>query len=689
MILVAAVLFATAFAAARLNALTAPAKIAFIEGQVKVLRNASTVPVDGEVGMSLFFGDQVKTLKTGKCQVNMTASGILRLSPSTTVLLPVEENTADKISVVRMLEGKTWSNIKQLSKDEVFEVRTPSLVAAVQGTKLIVEYNPRTKVATLIVEEGKVRGIMTAAGKEIEKLITTAKQVSINAQTGVITAIVDADLTKIRNEFGDQIFKGSDNVIEEIFLTLTSPMDDSEVTENTLPVSGSVSDPTVREITVTIGGADNEQARRVRIPVKNGKFEGQVEVAEGETKLEFEIRNPAGKKTNRTVKVRRVNRGDAFQVFIDAPATGTTITGTATAVEGRVSGGPESVKLSVNGKESGSATVKSGKFSATVKLAVGKNDIEVTATLRDKTARAAVEVKCVPGTTNPNEGGGLEQAPTPPVLIFQEAGSRGAFNLVGTVMAMPAVKEIAVYIDGRLYKKDKVENNQFKVFVQLNDVVSQITLTPIWKDREYTAASAVYTDKKAPDVNITLPIANTTYDGVTQRVELEPNGITVQGLVMDELLKSIEYKINLDIPRTATFSGVNTVSLQQPIKMYEGQNSIYIIAKDFFGNVKQSSVVVYWELPKQSKVVGGIVDQFTGKPISQAKVQLVPIGGQNVAGVKLWAATDSQGRYTLSGIPEGRYILIIARDNYLPGQKEITVKGTLTNVPATVQSIGR
>jgi hypothetical protein len=83
---------------------------------VLVLRHGESTPVRAEVGMSLFFGDQVKT-KAGKCQVNMTASGILRLSPNTTVLLPTEENAGDKISVMRMLEGKTRTNLWNLYRE--------------------------------------------------------------------------------------------------------------------------------------------------------------------------------------------------------------------------------------------------------------------------------------------------------------------------------------------------------------------------------------------------------------------------------------------------------------------------------------------------------------------------------------------------------------------------------------------
>jgi hypothetical protein len=104
------------------------ASVAYVEGQVEVLRYGSEAPMPAEIGMTLLPGDQIKTRK-GKCQLNFTTSGILRLSPDTIVLFPTRDENFDKSSqVLKMLVGKTAKNFRQvagLDPDSVFDVRQP------------------------------------------------------------------------------------------------------------------------------------------------------------------------------------------------------------------------------------------------------------------------------------------------------------------------------------------------------------------------------------------------------------------------------------------------------------------------------------------------------------------------------------------------------------------------------------
>jgi hypothetical protein len=104
------------------------ATVAYIEGQVEILRYGSEVPLPAEIGMTLLPGDQIRTRK-GKCQLNFTTSGIVRLSPGETLLFPTRDSSSNGSEVLKMLVGKTSKNFRQvagLDTDEVFEVRGES-----------------------------------------------------------------------------------------------------------------------------------------------------------------------------------------------------------------------------------------------------------------------------------------------------------------------------------------------------------------------------------------------------------------------------------------------------------------------------------------------------------------------------------------------------------------------------------
>jgi hypothetical protein len=119
-----AILIALAAADAR-GQIQKIAKVAYIEGQVEILRYGSEVPMPAEIGMTLLPGDQIRTRK-GKCQLNFTTSGIVRLAPGETLLFPTRDNSSNGSDVLKMMVGKTAKNFRQvvgLDPDEVFEVR--------------------------------------------------------------------------------------------------------------------------------------------------------------------------------------------------------------------------------------------------------------------------------------------------------------------------------------------------------------------------------------------------------------------------------------------------------------------------------------------------------------------------------------------------------------------------------------
>jgi hypothetical protein len=125
-----------------LLALPAPAKIAYLEGEVLIFRMGSMSPVKAEVGMSVFYGDIVRVAK-GQCQINLAASGILRLSSGTTVQFPEEDDRNDSPSVWKMLVGHTTKNFERLfpGKDDVFDVIRPTLVLGISDSYTPPQYS--------------------------------------------------------------------------------------------------------------------------------------------------------------------------------------------------------------------------------------------------------------------------------------------------------------------------------------------------------------------------------------------------------------------------------------------------------------------------------------------------------------------------------------------------------------------
>jgi hypothetical protein len=102
-------------------------KVAYLEGQVLILSYGSRVPRPAELGETVFRGDQIKTIR-GKCQVNITAGGILRLSPNTTMAFATKEwEDPLKLSVIARKLGNRWvENFRQLiglDPDDPFHVR--------------------------------------------------------------------------------------------------------------------------------------------------------------------------------------------------------------------------------------------------------------------------------------------------------------------------------------------------------------------------------------------------------------------------------------------------------------------------------------------------------------------------------------------------------------------------------------
>jgi hypothetical protein len=74
---------------------------------------------------------------------------------------------------------------------------------------------------------------------------------------------------------------------------------------------------------------------------------------------------------------------------------------------------------------------------------------------------------------------------------------------------------------------------------------------------------------------------------------------------------------------------------------------------------------------QSGNVVRGRILDAKGAPVVRVKVTIGPS----------WGFTDSEGRYVLSRIPEGRYKVTLEYHGQTVSQEEIEVEGPVTDVP--------
>jgi flagellar hook assembly protein FlgD len=151
-------------------------------------------------------------------------------------------------------------------------------------------------------------------------------------------------------------------VTRMLTLELDSPEDESEITDSSVTVSGTVSDPTAL---VTVNG----QAAEMAI---DGTFSASAELEYGENTITVEATVEGWEPEIRTINVTRI-----LTMVVTSPYNHETVSESSLAVSGFVSD-PDAL-VTVNDQEA--EVAEDNTFSATIELNSGENTITVTATV--------------------------------------------------------------------------------------------------------------------------------------------------------------------------------------------------------------------------------------------------------------------------------------------------------------------
>jgi len=145
-VLIAAVIAAfvvvpAALAITQQRAASAATVLSILDGSASVARGATAfaAAADGDI---LNNGDRVQTADRSHALVTFFDGSTLEIEPATTVQIEEAQGAASGAISIRIAQtiGRTWASVRKLTHaDSKFELRTPTLTAAVRGTGFITE----------------------------------------------------------------------------------------------------------------------------------------------------------------------------------------------------------------------------------------------------------------------------------------------------------------------------------------------------------------------------------------------------------------------------------------------------------------------------------------------------------------------------------------------------------------------
>ena len=145
-VLIAAVIAALVVVPAALvisqqRASSASTILSILDGTASVARGAAAF-VSASDGDIVSTGDRVQTADRSHAMVSFFDGSTLEIEPATTVQIEEAQGAASGAIAIRIAQtlGRTWASVQKLTRvDSKFEIRTPTLTAAVRGTGFITE----------------------------------------------------------------------------------------------------------------------------------------------------------------------------------------------------------------------------------------------------------------------------------------------------------------------------------------------------------------------------------------------------------------------------------------------------------------------------------------------------------------------------------------------------------------------
>lgn len=154
--------------------------VAYTDGKVKKKIIEKPDWENAEKNTPINSGDQVKTYKRSRAELELLQLDIIRMAPETTIdIVKLYEETKDKVkeTKINLQQGDIWAKLSEKDSKMKFDITTPVAAAAITGTVLRMGVN-KDSTTELKVYKGEVR-ISNAVAKPMNIEQQTGKPIEV------------------------------------------------------------------------------------------------------------------------------------------------------------------------------------------------------------------------------------------------------------------------------------------------------------------------------------------------------------------------------------------------------------------------------------------------------------------------------------------------------------------------------
>lgn len=139
-----------------------------IEGTVELKQAGTLIFEPAQVEQVLNVGDRIRTKADGWAEISLDNGNVVELQENSDLLIKKFVQNLEKEEYENILDmnlGKLRAKVEKLKGDSVFEIHTPTAVAAARGTIIYLEAG--SELSKILVEEGIVEFLNRISGMKV------------------------------------------------------------------------------------------------------------------------------------------------------------------------------------------------------------------------------------------------------------------------------------------------------------------------------------------------------------------------------------------------------------------------------------------------------------------------------------------------------------------------------------------